>query len=273
MRVAARNARRQQLKVHLANKARLDKSKLSVRFAPVDLVMYYDHTYDTEGVSKLQWLYSGPHVIERKCSQSNNLYWIRRYSTDGKVSLEKVNVNRLVLADNNCGDVGPALGWGTGADEIREQPTRLPERPSDLAQASNVVVGDVVALRMEPDEVENLPFAVGEVVDRDGDSIVVWWYGPTGRGENKLTGVWKPGFVDPKDNKRYYRNRKLHNSHPSYTSTLSETHLTVEDILGRPFQLVDGKKIPSSILATASADPSVKWSLPKDDIMNVLLVQ
>jgi hypothetical protein len=199
------------------------------------------------------------------------LYWIRRYSKTGKASLEKVNVNRLVLADNSSGDLGPALGWGTGPDETREQPTQIPKTPDDDALASQVVTGDMVALRMEPDEVENLPFAVGEVVGKSGRSITVLWYGPTGRGTNKITGVWKPGFVDPKDNKRYYLNRKIHNSHLSYTSSLSETSLLVDDIIGRPFQLIKGKRMPPSILKTISDDPSIGWCLPEDNILNMLL--
>jgi hypothetical protein len=256
--------------VHNANKRRLDKKKVLITFEPGDMVMYYDHTFDTEGVSKLQWLYSGPHIIEKKCSQSDNLYWIRRFGKGGAVSLEKVNVNRLVLAEQDCGDLSPALGWGKEDDELREQPTQLPMPVPDATLAAGVVVGDMVAIRVEPD-VENLPFAVGEVIDVKDSSISVWWYGPTGRASN-IFGVWKPGFVDPRDNKRYYRKNKIHHSHPSYTSIASETNLSVDDIIGRPFQLVKGKKIPPTILKTASIDPLIEWSLPVGS-MSLLTVE
>jgi len=81
MQSAMKHTRRQQLKVHLANKARRDKTRRRVTFQPGDLVLFFDHTYDTEGVSKFQWLYFGPHLIERKCAQSDNLYWTRRTDT------------------------------------------------------------------------------------------------------------------------------------------------------------------------------------------------
>jgi hypothetical protein len=248
----------------LSKKKRLDQSKVDVRFELGDLVMYFDHTFDTQGASKLQYLYSGPHVVERKCAQSDNLYWIRRYQRDRSTTpvLEKVNVNRLFLADYDCGDVGPALGWGPDADDLREQPSIIPDAPDDSSLVSRVIVGDMVALRVASDSYENLPFSVGEVIRKKSDTLVVWWYGPAGRGSN-ISGVWKRGFVDPKDNKRYYHNKRLHRNHSPYTSEDTETELDASHVVGRPFSLVNGKKLPTAILRAASQDPTIPWSLPK----------
>jgi len=268
LRVAMRNTRRQQLKVHLANKARRDKTRRHVTFQPGDLVMYFDHTYDTQGASKLQWLYSGPHIIERKCAQSNNLYWIRRTDKGSKLSLSKVNVNRLCLADADCGPLGPPLGWGKELEPLRNQPTHLSKPPDTPTRISNAVVGDMVALRMEPDPNEPLPFAVGEIIRIERSKIVVRWFGQV-RQTTGMMGIWKPGYVDNGDNKRYYHHRKLHKNHEPYTSGVSESELDLDDIICQPFQLTKNKKIPSSVLRTISNDPTVAWTLPSETI-NVL---
>jgi hypothetical protein len=52
----------------------------------------------------------------------------------------------------------------------------------------------MVALRMEPDPTEPLPFAVGEIIRINGPKIVVRWYGQV-RQNAGMTGTWKPGYV------------------------------------------------------------------------------
>ena len=270
MQSAMKHTRRQQLKVHLANKARRDKTRRRVTFQPGDLVLFFDHTYDTEGVSKFQWLYSGPHLIERKCAQSDNLYWVRRTDKDKKSRLEKVNVNRLCLADTDFGPVGPPLGWGKDLGQLRNQPVQVPEAAPD-SNNFNTVVGDMVALRMESAPNEPLPFAVGEVIQRKESKIVVHWFGQA-RQNASMLGIWKKGYVDTSDNRRYYHDRKLHKNHLLYTSTLSESKLDIEDILCQPFLLTNRNKIPPSILRAISRDETVDWNLPSECI-NALFVQ
>ena len=262
---AVKNIRKQQLKIHLANKDRVNKKRKFVSFEPGDLVMYYDHSFDTEGVSKLQWLFSGPHQILRKCAQSDNLYWIRKVTPNGSEDI-KVNVNRLFLATNECEALGfPALGWES-TDPVRAQATCLPPELPDHVHRDNIVENDFVALRVQPDEHEALPFAVGKVIGfptEADNELLVWWYGPSRKG--CVTGTWKPGYVDPRDNKRYYNAKKLRDSHKRYTS-FENCNLKRENIVGIPFQLSKGKRIPKHILRLISQDESVQWKLPQTDL-------
>ena len=126
----------------------------------------------------------------------------------------------------------------------------------------------MVALRMEPDPTEPLPFAVGEIIRINGPKIVVRWYGQV-RQNAGMTGTWKPGYVDIGDNKRYYHHRKLHKNHKPYTSGVSESDLGLNDILCQPFQLTKSMKSPPSVLRTISCDSTITWTLPSETI-NVL---
>ena len=126
----------------------------------------------------------------------------------------------------------------------------------------------MVALRMAPDPNEPLPFAVGEIIRIDGSKIAVRWFGQA-RQNASMMGIWKPGYVDGGDNKRYYHHRKLHKNHEPYTSSVLESELTLDDILCQPFQLTNSKKIPPSVLRTISRDSTITWTLPPETI-NVL---
>ena len=219
----------------------------------------HDHTYDTAGVSKLQWTFSGPHTILRKSAQCDDLYYIRT-STPGGSKDVKANVNRLFLATNECEALGfPALGWET-TELAQAQPTQLPAKLPTTILRDNIVVNDFVILRVAADIHEALPFAVGKVIGfpsgGDNNKVEVWWYGPV----RKLTGSWKPGYIDPKDNKRYYRDTKLRREHTRYTSH-GNCELVLDDIVGVPFTL--HKCIPKSILRMISEDKTVNWSIPE----------
>ena len=124
---------------------------------------------------------------------------------------------------------------------------------------------------MESDPNEPLPFAVGEVIQRKESKIVVHWFGQA-RQNASMLGIWKKGYVDTGDNRRYYHDRKLHKNHLLYTSTLSESKLDIEDILCQPFLLTNRNKIPPSILRAISRDETVDWNLPSECI-NALFVQ
>lgn len=251
-----RQARVQQLKVHLANKKRVDSRRKQVKFEPGDLVMLYDHNFDTEGASKLQWLMSGPHIILDAVSGNPNLYYIQR--TDSK-GVHKVNVNMLRHAAlHEDLDLGPPLGW----QSVRLQPA-VPENPSPEQLREQLTVGQMVAVRVASEELEKLPFSIGEVtqINKGEGNFIVQWYGTR---LHKIGGVWKPGF-EQKDGRYYYSEKRLHRAHRPYTSKTTETLLEFDDIIGRPFAL-HNKRIPKFILKAASEDDQVDWSLPKEEL-------
>ena len=77
-----------------------------------------------------------------------------------------------------------------------------------------------------------------------------------------MISTWAPGYVLKNENKRYYRPKPLHYTHPPYTNMISETVLEVSDVIGLPFQLDAELRIPASVLRAAAAHPDVKFEMP-----------
>ena len=172
-----------------------------------------------------------------------------------------MNVNRLLPADDNNLDFGEPLGWlnpditGFERDDALDN-----SEPQEGRKPGEIFEGDMVALRVEPDEAEKLPFAIGKVLRvSDEGKLDIHWYGSD---SNNMLSVWAPGFIFQRENKRYYKPKPLHPSHPPYTNTSSETVLYVSDVIGTPFQLDAELRIPTSILRAAAAHPDVTFELP-----------
>lgn len=263
MKTIYKAARRQQLKLHLANARRRDGKRKAVVFQANDSVLLWDETADTVGPGKLQYRYSGPHRIVRKDSNSDNLYHVQRLN--GRVTKE--NVNRLRLANLDCSDLGPPLAPPSTATDVPVQNEQGPDSPAAETPLPVAVTSfplplpfDMVALRVASDPSEPCPFAIGQVLSVS-DTIEVQWFGTQ---SGRVTGAWRPGFYfanQKRDSRRYYARRKSHFTHLPYTSTVSETSLTAVHLLAPPFQLADSK-IPRAILQIISNDPSIDFSLP-----------
>jgi hypothetical protein len=262
MRSAYRFAREHQTRASFLNKERIDKHRVDVVFKTGDFVLKYDQTVDKEGPKKFQYKFSHPLVVQRRDPRNRNLYFLFDPITKKE---SHINVNMLIPAYCEMGDLGPPLGWTVkprqGKRKRDEQHVDCKTPQSETAPKLDI--GTMVALRVEPDALENLPFSVGKVIKVRGDHISVQWFGKTNR-QTMYSGVWHPGYYHPKDNKRYYRNKKLHNTHPPYTSEVSETLLTRSDILGRPFILTLDRRIPMSLLRSISKDESFSWVLPRE---------
>jgi hypothetical protein len=263
MKEAYRFARKRQLKVAAANKKRRDKNRKETRFEPGDLVLFVDKTADKEGPSKLQFVFSGPHLVVRRDSQSPNLYHVRM---DTKGEIRKLNVNRLVLMDGNNRDLGPPLRPSMGPKTDKAGAGERSQGNPPQAKTT-YKVGDLVLLMVEPDSVENMPFAVGKILTlQAGGLITVWWYG---NGRGNVHGAWRTGYYQAtSDQRRYYDDRKLHVRHERYTSVTSDTKLTVDDIIGEPFELTKGRTLPMKVLNAVSKHTEVAWELPEEEQIN-----
>jgi hypothetical protein len=121
----------------------------------------------------------------------------------------------------------------------------------------------MVALEVAPDLLEKMPFAMGEIISVEGDQLVVWWYG---NAHGNVLGAWRSGYFQPGDNRRYYSDKRLHSSHPRYTSVTSETQLSVSDVIGTSFRLNRRNALPRAVLKAVSNRPNVPWTLPQEDI-------
>jgi len=169
----------------------------------------------------------------------------------------------MVPVSTDVGDLGVPLGWVTQGDGTLI-PEPAPQGPlvstrapvSDIKQDSPLTAGKLVVLMMEPDEVENLPFAVGEVISIDENRLTVWWYGP----KNSIRGEWRPGYYEPTGRRRrYYSERRHHTSHPRYTSVVTETVLTISDVVGPPFDLTPSGRLPTATLDAIAECENVPW--------------
>ena len=74
---------------------------------------------------------------------------------------------------------------------------------------------------------------------------MVQWFG---NAESNPLGAHRPGWVDPKDNKHYYRARPLSKRHSAYTNSTSRTTVTDEMIQISGFDLTAADSIPAFIL-------------------------
>ena len=151
-------------------------------------------------------------VVVRECPRNKNLYYIRN-PTSSKIVL--VNVNRLLPAKNDNLDLGEPLGWlnpdrtGFEFDDALDGESIISTRPP-----GTVFEGDLIALRVEPDEHEKLPFSIGKVLRvSENKNLDVHWYGST---NNNMLSTWAPGFIQHNIDKRYYKNKPLHQPFPVY---------------------------------------------------------
>ena len=276
MRTAYRFARRRQLRAATINKQRRDKNRLQTLFKPGDMVWKFDRTHDTQGPAKLQYRFSGPHIIQGPYKQRPNLYTITDYHTN-KTTV--CNVDLLIPARHDCSDLGDPLGWpstpptNTPTSTCPDKSRHNAQHDSTDTHATSPTYGDMVALRVEPDDVENIPFSVGEIHNIDGDHITVQWYGNT---YGNIRGAWRRGFFQPSDSRRYYRDKKLHRDHKPYTSETSETKLSIEQhVIGKPFQLNRRNALPHHVLLSVSKDKHINWTLPasENDMLEIVAAQ
>ena len=219
MREAYRFVRRRQRQAAENNARRRDSNRKQVSFKSGDLVLNFDPSSDKQGPHKFQYRFGRPMVVVRKCPKNDNLYYIKNPASS---KIIKMNVNRLIPANNDNLDLGEPLGWlnpdrtGFEPDDALDGDNITPDR-----EPGSVFEGDMVALCVEPDEIEKLPFSIGRVLRVSGEgSLDIHWYGSN---NNNMLSTWAPGYILKSENKRYYKHKPLHHTHPPYTNTVSET--------------------------------------------------
>ena len=258
MRDAYRFVRLRQQRVALSNAERRDASRKQVTFREGDVVIQYDPSADTEGPQKYQYRFGQPKVVIRRNSDNPNVYYLKCPKT-GRVTV--TNVDRLLKAYKDNLDLGEPLGWSKPAQTGLEHDDSLDGAEQQNRKPGVVFEGDMVALRVASEDVEQLPFSVGKVLQiNQGGNIVVQWFGTT---NPNMLSTWKPGYVQKSVNKRYYHSSRLHHSHPPYTSKDTGTPLVIsEHVIGAPFSLNEDLRLPVSVLRAASSDKLVDFTIP-----------
>jgi hypothetical protein len=255
MRDAYTFAREQQNKIASANKRIRDANRQWVEFQDGDMVWKYEHTgantpnHDDQDIgSKLRYRFSGPYAVQQRSALNPNLYHITHVQNRTTIMC---NVDLLVPVKNDCEDIGLPIGL---TEELQDKLTNKHSLHQD----------DMVLLNKHPDNLDKTPFAVGRMMYSIGPkTFVVWWYGNT---SGNVRGTYAPSWFSGSTNRRYYDTRRS-KEHEKHCSATSATTLSHANIIGTPFRLTRGGKIPRKTLVEASKDPNTIWSLPERDVI------
>jgi hypothetical protein len=243
----------------LRNKRRDDK-RVAVEYQKGDLVFLYDEQADkSTKTKKLRYRLDGPFIVESDHRLSPNIYSILD-PTSGRRE-KTVNVNRLIPAYHDMGDLGDPLGWKIPSQDDINSAFSSENTPRVISNNNYTIPlneGDMVCLHVEPDA-EGSPFAVGKIYNIEDDSIKVHWYGHYSK--SPVSSSWQPGFCQS-DGRPYYGNRR-HKSHNKFTSVGTECELTRSHIIGPPFTLTKTGRIPMRVLRAVSDSPLISWELAK----------
>ena len=107
-------------------------------------------------------------------------------------------------------------------------------------------------IKLTSDTHSGMTHAVGMYRGMKGEYIDFQWMGNYGNG--KLARVFLPGWVDPRDNKEYYKNKPTHHSHKRFMGESTETYVTLKEILLRGSNLLkESGKLTASALAIISS--------------------
>jgi len=258
-RAAIRFVSRNQARMHLLNKTRRDKNRIEVAFKRGQLVLKYDKSHDTQGVAKFQFRFTEPMVVEAKVPNTN-LYWVRDLKTNKR---EKVNVNKLVPAYDDLGDLGPPLGQRAEDNQTKTEKENYDTWYSGKDHENHRFQrGHLVALKVDPNK-KGIPFSVGKITNiQSNGKLEVQWFGTYGT--NIKSCVWRQGFHQHSTKQVYYADKKLHSSHPIYTSKEDIDLDTKSHILSFPFHLTEDGRVPMMVLRYISKRDQIEWKLPQE---------
>ncbi len=196
---------------------------------------YIRSNHDQRGVKKFLYKWTGPHMVHQQLTPTN--YEILHSS---RRSMEVVHVNSLVPYDP----------WNT------EELNRLlnEQSPIPVTVSSNLdqyyppenafTPGNIILILTDPHAFpspKGLPFIIAKLLYEPSESeVLVHWYGQYDK-KPKVNSKFLPTWVDPKDNKLYYRGAALHYKHPPWTNKLSGTKVNHSSMRG-PLHFVKDKQ-------------------------------
>ena len=246
--------------------------RYSIGYQPGDRVLLYDpnramdklkeltkfNTFSEEErekarskLKKLSYQWTGPWEIVDKVH--NNLYRLRDIRSRKE---ETHSANKLYLYNE----------WGE--DVMSEvEPFRINagekgkegEEDEDEEEDIQVKKGDLIVITIQDiDE----PFRVGKVLKiKDDESMILHWYGQHPR---NLMGTWKPGWIDPKDNKIRYSMTPMGKPYTHY-----DYDLYTRQAICAGFELKKNNKLSKDLYQVLSNHRDVQWELPTN--LNTLL--
>jgi hypothetical protein len=200
------------------------------------------------GMQKISNKWTGPHIIEKRVSNTN--YIIRRIPAH---TLENVHTNRLIPYHPFSDDIPDPAGSyyrrvleeGIGEDMNMEE-----AYPTDI-----VLKDQLVIIPMEVNEYNKLPFSVGRVIEMDEeDHITVQWYGNV---SENIRRPFLPAWID-NDRRHYYRTKPQHITHKPWTNLINNTPLNKYNVAYAGINLNQDSTIPVHILSLLKQHPLIK---------------
>ena len=181
-----------------------------------------------ERPSRHQNHWNGPYRILK---QLNAVEYLIEVPFKNTVQHRRVNVNRLRLY----------CFWEDGRPSVMRRDSLTEHERNKVQQFTKKAnIGKMAVLPVEAMD-ENPPsFEIVKVLKRDKKGLLVQWFG---NAESNPLGAHRPGWVDPKDNKHYYRARPLSKRHSAYTNSTSNTTVTDEMIQISGFDLTAADSI------------------------------
>jgi hypothetical protein len=180
--------------------------------------------------TKLQNPWQGPYEMkawegERHCI----------LNVDGK--LERVSVTRLTKQhpwDDGHQDTQCAF---RGAPVAVDEP-EVPE--ADEARGSKnypVKDGELIVFPTEVSEEHPMPFGVGRVVDATNQNDLQFqWYG---NADSDPRSTFRPCWIQPSENRHYYKIQPLHPRHKHYLGSLDDVVVKATDLTCHGFNLLN----------------------------------
>ena len=243
--------RRRQVAAALRNAQARDLSqrRTAADFKVGDLALLWEPSYwsrQTGRPRKLSYRWTGPHSVTMLLEHRPNL--VRVWHARRGLTLT-VNVNRLIRF-HPWEEDKPSVSFSrpTGAASV------------DLADfADRIVVGALCIVRLQVDEDNSMPWAVGKLLRVENEQVLVQWFG------NAFQDVLRkqqPGWRDPRDRRVYYRRGRIHGSHEPYVNLHDNLRLTCSHLYTAGFDLTNTGHVPRVVLRFLSAHPDIDWRLP-----------
>jgi hypothetical protein len=223
---------------------------------------------------KFQDTLSGPHrVVGSKANDKGE--WEILHGRRGQK--EWVHVTRMVLYNpwseeilNTAeGSLVPGHDIRNGAIQGDPYGPAQEEQPKVYRLGDDVHVGELVAVCINPDNVNKQPFMIVKLLElhehlRARHAGSAETYRPLvghiyGNSSSIIHGVFRPGWVDPTDNRPYFRTKPSHQSHPPYTTTVSHGDVTTWSVILADFQLNTADKLPANVVAALKDSEYLSW--------------
>jgi len=280
---AYKMARERQIDVRIKNKNLRDKGRKVATFQDGCPVFLFDQVYDKQGAKKLQYKFSGPHIVVKQ-GANENLYWVQRCD---KKELQLANVGRLIKANVYNSDLGEPLGksdfgveeeveqeveeeeenqdnefWEAQGEDAEEEQHASAEKEVQIeleqenASARKIPLeGDIVVVNVAGRElhvegevqisenIEGRSFSVGQVLVVEGADMTLHWLGTYSK--DPLKGEWKKSYVHNKDKRIRHTGRA---SGLPYDSWETAHWIKIFDIIGEPFQMLENNRLPESVV-------------------------